>query len=236
MQNMQSMQNMNKCKICKICNICNICKKCKICKDVQNMQNMQNMQIFKICKMFKIRRICRIYAEYKGSPFQTLHFISLFRVSWGKLQSSGGKKRENIKWQNQRYRQLIYPGTFTFSKGDGTFHSAGQSEEGNFVLALANIQFSWNFYQIIPGTKYEYKTSFGPITCHLWQDNGKKEDLVMGLFFTFGSTVHDWGWPKNGQFWTKTGQTWQACQRSKVVQKGPKWSTKVLLTISDHFG
>ena len=32
-------------------------------------------------------------------------------------------------------------------------------------------------------------------------------------FFTLGLTVHDWGWPKNGQ-------TGQACQRSKVVQKG----------------
>ena len=29
-------------------------------------------------------------------------------------------------------------------------------------------------------------------------------------FFTLGSTVHDWGWPKNGPFWTKNGQTWQA--------------------------
>ena len=26
--------------------------------------------------------------------------------------------------------------------------------------------------------------------------------------------------PKNGPFWTKNGQTWQACQRSKVVQNG----------------
>ena len=43
---------------------------------------------------------------------------------------------------------------------------------------------------------------------------------MMSLFFTLGSTVHDWGWPKNGPFWTKNGQTWQACQRSKVVQKG----------------
>ena len=45
---------------------------------------------------------------------------------------------------------------------------------------------------------------------------------MMSLFFTLGSTVHDWGWPKNGPFWTKSGQTWQACQRSGVVQKGPK--------------
>ena len=42
-------------------------------------------------------------------------------------------------------------------------------------------------------------------------------------FFTLGSTVHDWGWPKNGQ-------TWQACQRSKVVNLslfehlGPFWT------------
>ena len=46
---------------------------------------------------------------------------------------------------------------------------------------------------------------------------------MMSLFFTLGSTVHDWGWPKNGQ-------TWQACQRSKVVNLslfehlGPFWT------------
>ena len=47
--------------------------------------------------------------------------------------------------------------------------------------------------------------------------------IVLGwcAFFTLGSTVHDWGWPKNGPFWTKNSQTWQACQCSKVVQKGP---------------
>ena len=41
------------------------------------------------------------------------------------------------------------------------------------------------------------------------------------FFFTLGSTTLDWGWPENGQFWTKNDQTRQACQ---VVQKGPKWS------------
>ena len=25
-------------------------------------------------------------------------------------------------------------------------------------------------------------------------------DMMMSLFFTLGSTVHDWGWPKNGPF------------------------------------
>ena len=51
-----------------------------------------------------------------------------------------------------------------------------------------------------------------------------------------GSTVHDWGWPRNGPFWTKNGSTWQACQRSKVVLKGPKWPTHVFLTIWDPLG
>merc|ERR1711983_586590 len=55
-------------------------------------------------------------------------------------------------------------------------------------------------------------------------------------FFTLGSTVHDWGWPKNGPFWTKNGQTWQACQRSKVVQKGPKGTKMVNLSVFDHLG
>ena len=59
---------------------------------------------------------------------------------------------------------------------------------------------------------------------------------MMSLFFTLGSTVHDWGWPKNGPFWTKNGQTWQACQRSKVVQKGPKGTKMVNLSVFDHLG
>ena len=40
-------------------------------------------------------------------------------------------------------------------KGAGAFHSAGQSKEGDLVLALQCIRFSWNFYQIISGTRYE---------------------------------------------------------------------------------
>ena len=61
-------------------------------------------------------------------------------------------------------------------------------------------------------------------------------DVVMSLFFTLGSTVHDWGWPKNGPFWTKNGQTWQACQRSKGVQKGPKGTKMVNLSLFDNLG
>ena len=55
-------------------------------------------------------------------------------------------------------------------------------------------------------------------------------------FFTLGSSVHDWGWLKNGPFWTKKGQTWQACQHSKVVQKGPKGTKMVNLSVFDHLG
>ena len=72
-----------------------------------------------------------------------------------------------------------------FCKGAGTFHSAGQSEEGNLVLALPSIRFSRNFYQIISGTKYEYKTFFGPITCHSWQDNGKNGHFFMEFWPIF---------------------------------------------------
>ena len=60
----------------------------------------------------------------------------------------------------------------------------------------------------------------------------------MSLFFTLGLIVHDWGWSKNGPFWTQKGQTWQACQHSKVVQKGPKGTKMVnlsVLTIWDPF-
>ena len=57
---------------------------------------------------------------------------------------------------------------------------------------------------------------------------------MLSLFFTLGSFVHDWGWSKNGPFLTKKGQTWQACQHSKVVQKGPKGTKMVNLSVFDH--
>ena len=63
-----------------------------------------------------------------------------------------------------------------------------------------------------------------------------KGDLVMNLFVTLGSTINDWGWPKNGSFWTKNGQPWQACQLVKVVQKGPKGTKMVNLSVFDHLG
>ena len=73
-------------------------------------------------------------------------------------------------------------------KGAGTFHSAGQSKEGNLVLALPTIRFSWNFYQIISDAKYEYETSFGLITCHSWimAKNGLFfHRILTHFFFTF---------------------------------------------------
>ena len=56
-------------------------------------------------------------------------------------------------------------------------------------------------------------------------------------FLVLGSNVHDWGgMAKNGPFWTKNGQTWQACQRSKVVQRGPKGTKMVNLSLFEHLG
>ena len=53
-------------------------------------------------------------------------------------------------------------------------------------------------------------------------------------FFNLGATVHDWGWPKKGPFWTKNGQAWQACQRFKVFQKGPEGTKMVNPKVFDH--
>ena len=41
-------------------------------------------------------------------------------------------------------------------------------------------------------------------------------------FFTLGSTVHDWGWPKNSPFYTKHGRLFNLSKWSKRVIKGPK--------------
>ena len=44
---------------------------------------------------------------------------------------------------------------------------------------------------------------------------------MISLFFTLGSTVHDWGWPKNGPFGAKKSFL------SKMVQKGPDGPKRV---------
>ena len=56
---------------------------------------------------------------------------------------------------------------------------------GKLVLALPSIRFSCKFYQIISGTKYEKKTYFRAITCHSWQDNGKKQPFFHGILTYF---------------------------------------------------
>ena len=42
--------------------------------------------------------------------------------------------------------------------------------------------------------------------------------------------------PKMVHFWTKNGQAWQACQRFKVFQKGPKGTKMANLSVFDHLG
>ena len=103
-------------------------------------------------------------------------------------------------------------------------------------IMAKNGHFSWNFDLFL--------TFF--IDCdhiyvpkgNIWGSTSRPHigDMMMSLFFTLGSTVHDWGWPKNGPFWTKKGQTWQACQHSKAVQKGPKGTKMVNLNVFDHLG
>ena len=85
-----------------------------------------------------------------------------------------------------------------------------------------NGHFLWNFDLFL--------TFF--IYCdHVYVPNGKTwgstsrphiGDMVMSLFFTLGSTVHDWGWPKNGPFWTKNGRLVNTPKWSKRVRKVPK--------------
>ena len=76
---------------------------------------------------------------------------------------------------------------------------------------------------------------FAPLSFFLHR-RSKHTLISQAFFFTLGSTVHDWGWPKNCPFWTKNGQTWQACQRSKVVQRGPKGTKMVNLSLFEHLG
>ena len=169
-----------------------------------------------------------------------------------------------VQWKNHSICNL-----------NDTVQSNYQARHVSLSLALRLSSFSlgrgWSSRPFPASWSSGKKTFFGPITCHSWQDIGKKTaisswnfdlfltffmdcghiyfpkghiwgstsrphigDMMMSLFFTLGSTVHDWGWPKNGPFWTKKGQTWQACQHSKLVQRGPKGTKMVNLSVFYH--
>ena len=91
----------------------------------------------------------------------------------------------------------------------------------------------WPIFDIFHGLRPYLCSKQDEVGFHKQPTHRRRDDEP---FFTLGSTVHDWGWPKNGPFWTKNGQTWQACQRSKVVQRGPKGTKMVNLSLFDHLG
>ena len=55
----------------------------------------------------------------------------------------------------------------------------------------------------------------------LWQD--ELNPRVLWQCLLWGRPLMTWDAPKMVHF-EPNCQTWQACKRSKVVQKGPKWS------------
>ena len=55
----------------------------------------------------------------------------------------------------------------------------------------------------------------------------------MSLFFTLGSTVHDWGRPKNGPFWTKKKPNMAGLS---TFQSGPKGIKMVNPSVFHHSG
>ena len=81
-------------------------------------------------------------------------------------------------------------------KGAGTFHSAGQSKEGNLVLALPTIRFSWNFYQII------------------------SDDLPFRWAFFYSGV--DRSWLGMAQKWSILDQKWPNMAGLSTLQSGPK--------------
>ena len=82
-------------------------------------------------------------------------------------------------------RKLVDTNDLGLPKGLTSFTQLVKVREGNLVLALPSIRFSWNLYQVISGTKYEKETSFGPITCHSWQDNGNERSFFLPIFDIF---------------------------------------------------
>ena len=59
--------------------------------------------------------------------------------------------------------------------------------------------------------------------CRDDRDTELCEDILFVLFLVFDNST---GCPKKrvNNKTNKNGQTWQACQHSNLVQKGPKWS------------
>ena len=57
-----------------------------------------------------------------------------------------------------------------------------------------------------------------------------------GAFFALSGYLQGVGEVQNMAIFDQIGQTWQACQRYKVVQKGPKGTKMVNLSVFDHLG
>ena len=71
---------------------------------------------WQICRIFRIRRICTICRVQRQSEFNT----SLYFSTWSFMRRTSIIKRLKVNEHkmpsnNQTYRQLVYPGTFTFS-------------------------------------------------------------------------------------------------------------------------
>ena len=96
------------------------------------------------------------------------------------------------------------------------------AKNGNFSMEF------WPIFDIFQRLRQYLSSKQDVLGFHKQATHRRRDEP---FFFTLGSTVHDWGWPKNGPFWTKNGQTWQACQRSKVIQKGPKRTKIVNLSV-----
>ena len=111
-------------------------------------------------------------------------------------------------------------------------HGKKMAKKGHLFMEF------WPIFDIFHGLR--------PYLCSKAQDLGFHKQSTHRRrghepFFTLWSTLHDWGWPKKGPFWTKNGQTglstWS--KWSKRAKKRPKWPPQVFLTIwahLDHFG
>ena len=158
---------------------------------MSNLEEIHGKDNFGTIARWEIERI----TDRKKEPRRRCHCAEVRRNWRGWWWAAGGGSAQQQVSDNEHSIPLLKRGwrvSLRWSK----------KGEVNFVFALPSIRFSWNFSKIISGTKDEYKTSFKPITCHSWQDNGKKRP-----FF----------------------------QHSKVVEKGPKGTKMVKLSVFDHW-
>ena len=92
-------------------------------------------------------------------------------------------------------------------------HGKIMAKNGHFFMKF------WPIFDIFHRLRPYLCTKRGEVGFHKQPTHRRRDDEP---FFTLGSTVHDWGWPKNGPFWDEKWPNMAGLSTLQSGRKGPK--------------